>query len=379
MVMDRNGRSHRPSGLPAQVAGTYDGRGRQGGVDLAPFDASEDIDISGVDRTRWRSRTLARRDAWLEARRGCLWMDELLRATEVGADGVDHTGESVMSPEKEIDMMQRAVYREVGEGRDVKAQYGPIMRALISWFPNEAQCRDLAQQIAENRLIALRRSCVTDPTKCYSEALAGYALTRMPVKVESLLAGEPYRMPAHHIRVGSRFRRRCEEWKAAHDNHKPPLEVRDRLWDETMDAFIADKEARGVSYGGGMYHSDGTDANPHHTSGRIRRGADGRPYNMRDAFERRLRDVYDMLGVDYGDLFDDLERTTPATGMNAVADEALEAVDRERAAVKDLLGPNGESLHAMWEMARERGYDLHVLATTMHIPDAVGDEWGWDA
>lgn len=51
MVMDNRGRSHRPAGLPAQVAGTYDGGERHAGVDLAPpvFDPDERV-RSLIDR-----------------------------------------------------------------------------------------------------------------------------------------------------------------------------------------------------------------------------------------------------------------------------------------------------------------------------------------
>lgn len=50
MVLDANGRSHRPQGLPAGVAGTFDGGGRAGGADdLTPPPAPADA---------WRSEPL---------------------------------------------------------------------------------------------------------------------------------------------------------------------------------------------------------------------------------------------------------------------------------------------------------------------------------
>lgn len=163
MVMDRNNRSHRAKGLPQGVAGTYDATASAGGDDVRPPDAAPAPDADA----------------------GRLWLDDVLRATvpRTNPDGTvaDYRDEPVLQPAEEIRMVDRMAH-------------GRILRGLKPWFPNEADASELAYRIASDRLMALRRSCAADPSKCYSPRLAQYALGR-PVRMEAILSNPPTIFP----------------------------------------------------------------------------------------------------------------------------------------------------------------------------------------
>ena len=73
-----------------------------------------------------------------------LWLQDRLKATMPGVDAdgnpFDCRDEPVLDPAAEARMIDDAVYREDADGRP---HYGRIMRALASWYPNEAERFDI--------------------------------------------------------------------------------------------------------------------------------------------------------------------------------------------------------------------------------------------
>lgn len=324
MVMDRNNRSHRAKGLPQGVAGTYDATASAGGDDVRPPDAAPAPDT------------------------GRLWLDDVLGATvpRTNPDGtvVDYRDEPVLQPAEEIRMVDRAAH-------------GRLLRGLKPWFPNEAEAGELAYQIATDRLMALRRSCAADPSKCYSPRLAQYALGQ-PVRMEAILSKPPYNLSAHRMRVGRRYLDRLREYRAAHGGHLPSESERNRIWDENMADFVNDKIARHVSYGGGMTYSDGQNANPN-VSRRMR--YDGNPLNGRADFERMLKAGRRELAAGRADF-----------GLAIQSRDASDAF-----ATGAVPRTEDADLHETWLLARREGLDTGLLAERLGLD--AGTVAGWES
>lgn len=330
MVMDRNNRSHRAKGLPQGVAGTYDATASAGGDDVRPPDAAPAPDA--------------------DADAGRLWLDDVLRATapRTNPDGTvaDYRDEPVLQPAEEIRMVDRMAH-------------GRILRGLKPWFPNEADASELAYRIASDRLMALRRSCAADPSKCYSPRLAQYALGR-PVRMEAILSKPPYNLSAHRMRVGRRYLDRLREYRRAHDGHLPPESERDAIWDENMADFVNDKIARHVSYGGGMTYSDGRNANPD-VKKRMRRDGDGNPLNGRADFETMLKAGRMELAAGRADFELAIQSSGATDAFSTGAAPRTEDAD----------------LHETWLLARRNGLDTGLLAERLGLDS--GTVAGWES
>lgn len=341
MVTDIRNRSHRPKGLPARVAGTYEPTG--GASDDSDLDATPIPAGNNAMRRRAYERNA-------ETRRGWEYAERLLAATLPG-DGYDYRNEPVLTPEGELDLVRRAIIDDTDPDRP---RWGPVMRAFAPFFPNRVECEEMARTWTDDALLALRRSCAIDPTKAYTPALAAHKLLHEPVRVERILAREPFNLSAHRMRVGIRYGRRIDEYRAAHGGRLPDGRERDRLWDEAMSGFIREKTETGASYGRGMYYSDGRSADPRtnaYRTGRIRRyKPTGKPFNARKDYEGMLRRGREALSA--------VTDVTLADAMNLT--------DTEREQV---------GLEAVYRQALDRGLDTRVLRDRLGIDPATAAAW----
>ena len=288
------------------------------------------------DQGEGHTRRLERYHRWLQAHPRVLWMDELL-AARTGP----YRDEPVITLDEELELKERALKRFMGK--------------LGVWFKNEAECETVSMQLIDDRLMALRRSCVADPEQSYSLALCAHALTSRPVRVESLLAKEPWRISAHRMRVGRRYQNAVAAWKGEHDGASPDEATRDRLWDETMSAFIDEKTARGVSFGRGMYYSDGHTADPRAADPhRLRLDGSGRPFNARIDFERMVGEGLAVLGRPRKD-WDVIVNMNPA--------------------MADRMRGDDETVHAAFMTALERGLDVERMADALNLDEGTVARW----
>lgn len=250
----------KPAGSPNSTGGEYDFKP---GMDGLP-------DMSGLsrsDRRRAWARLDAQSPAWQYSR-------ELLAASRPKADGTDETGTPVCDPMTELDLVDQVVGSE--------QHLGPAARAFNTMIDDRVQCVMLAEQYMNGRLDSLRRMCASDPARCYSRELVEKAV-HARVRVSRLLRLPPYSMSEHRTRVGMRYVKRLEEYKAAHQCKNPSGSIRDQVWDNTLADYIHDKISRGVSFGSGLYYSTGHNADPNKAD-MTRSWGDG-VYNGRKNFE----------------------------------------------------------------------------------------------
>lgn len=393
MVIDIRNRSHRPKGLPARVAGTYEpADAKAGDADLADAAGTSDgttfVDSSQLvgrwydgrrvrvpdtgrhpdtlpDGTPWnlgdivdpsavRSGNNAIRDQlYLQnraTRKGWEYAEELLSATRAG-DGYDYRGEPVMNGEEELALARRAVIDDTDPDHP---RWGPVMRAFAPFFPNRVECEEMARTWTQDALLAMRRSCAIDPTKAYTRAFAAHKILHEPIRVERILAREPFNLSAHRMRVGIRYGRKIDEYRAEHGGRLPDSRERDRLWDEAMTAFIREKTESGASYGRGMYYSDGHSADPRtdaYRTGRIRHyKPTGEPFNARKDYEGMLRRGREILAAN-----DDF----------SIAD-ASGRVDAKR---------EGIAMEDVYRQALEKGLDTSILRKTLGIDPILARQW----
>lgn len=393
MVTDINNRSHRPKGLPSRVAGTYEPSGGAGDdSDLADSGTGSDgivvIDTRGLDDhwhggrrihapdtgrhpdrlpdgSPWNLGDVVDPDAvrpgnntlrdqlYLQnraTRRGWEYTEDLLAASRPG-DSYDYREQPVMTPAEELELTRRAIIDDTDPD---KPRWGPVMRAFAPFFPNRIDCEDMARKWTNDTLLAMRRSCAIDPTKAYTRALAAHKLLHEPVRVERILAREPFNLSAHRMRVGIRYGRKIDEFKAANHGRLPDSRERDRLWDEAMSAFIQEKTESGASYGRGMYYSDGHSADPRtnaYQTGRIRQyKPTGEPFNARKDYEGMLRRGREVLAAN-----DDFS-IVDATGRTSS--------EREGIALEDV-----------YRQALEQGLDTSILRKTLGIDPNLAEQW----
>lgn len=287
MAVDKHGRSHKPSGLPQHVAGTYDTMTGVGSD-------SDLIDINHIpelkDGNNAQRKIVYRQ---LDSTSPCWYMMEsLLKASKPGKKD-DYRDEPLATEEETQEILMRERNKMAKYLRNTWMKHGVN---VLGERPEE-----IAEQILLGRLYALRRSCATDPTKGYTTRFMNYALSR-PLRMESILAKPPYSVPAHHQRVGSRYQKALKAWSDEHPGRNATETIRDRIWDETIDAYCQEKEAKGVSYGRGMTRSDGTSARSD-TTGVFKRA--GQPVNGRKEFEeatnRAWREI-DNRPQEFGDV-----------------------------------------------------------------------------
>ena len=333
-------RQRQPSGIPQ--GGEF--KNEHKGLD------ADDLDVGTLTNRRFKD--VDKEDMKL------VWLDSLLQAT-VG----EHAGEPVCQPEEETRMRRRMVGDE--------HHPGPLMQGLAKWFPDRAKCREVADREADRRIKGLRRSCVLDKTKCYSPSLVQHTLSQ-PVRAETTLAKE-YGVTAHKQRVGVRYNKIIEAYALEHSGNIPPEEERDEIWDKVMVEFIAEKTAKGVTYGRGMAYSDGRNANPDMKTSRIRmwrpKTKDGKtdrkatpvPFNGRKDFEGLMKRFHEALKVDNPER----DKTSNLTGGGNIGqvsmrsvymtalDERMDAdqlkILRERLGIAD---KDGEAWENEWAVTR---------------------------
>lgn len=318
MVLDVNGRSHKPKGLPQREAGTYETTTGGGDDDITPTgvennpvptapsprqrkrDRIREIRMlmdgeqgqpggewdMDVETTPLRPGANARRRHYYEwmdlTAKGWIWDENRLKASD---DEDGHADREVLDPMGELELRDKAVGCSDSHPAD-----GPVMRAFRPWFPNDVDCRMVAEAWVDTTLISLRRSCASDPRKCYSRTMVADRLFNKPIRVERILAREPWRFSAHRMRVGRPYLERIQQWKADHRGALPNAKERDRLWDENMAGYYESKrrpDGSTVTLGRGLSYSDGRSIDPNRS--KIRRDRrTGEPLNGRKDFEIML-------------------------------------------------------------------------------------------
>lgn len=333
MVMDANGRGHEPAGTT------------KGGRYTANPGADDDSDLElsgGYNHTR---RTLY--DEYESRDKGWIWAENLLRATKPMPDGTDYTDESVCTPEQEVELRTRAIGEE--------SHPGYIMRSLHSWIPDNVRCREMAERLADERLLALRRSCAVKSDHCYSARLVQSALSR-PVHMEGILA--QYGLSAHRMRVGRPYLNNLEEYRRRTGDRNPSGETRDRIWNETLADYVQDKLTRGKTFGGGLAYSDGSNAKP----GRPDRKPWVDPKTGRtEAFNGRK----DFEGM--------YERGMSAFNEQNLAGDFETAIDTH--GVTDAMEGGGDTIRNAYNLAFEQGLDVQSMNRALGLNAETVERW----
>lgn len=337
----------KPKGSPNGTGGQYDHLPHTHAA--LPEPVRDVPDEGTLQSHRARREYYQARD---RAQQGWMYMDQFLKASEPAGDGHDWTSQPVCSLEREMELVERAIGPE---GRP-----GPVARKFLMVTGSPSQAQDLARTWVNGTLLALRRSCALDPTRCYSEPLVRAMLAPGTVKLERILAKPPYRLSAHRSRIGNRYRERLDAYKREHG--RVDDRIRDRVWDETLADYVEEKMASGVSMGGGLYYSNGQDANPRHAHVRrameqglpvpVRRNPDGSVFNGRADYERILADFRSQLHQH------SLEADRASFGFDPAADEGR-------------VDTSGVDLVKVFQQAARQGHDLNVLADTLHLDDAM--------
>lgn len=378
MVIDMQGNIHQPAGLPKNEAGAFAGKA----FSVGDRDLTDPLNLDYITKQDQpqggdgdylhddlgRGNTGASRD-WrrrvLHDPRRPIWDSKLLAASEPMRDKqgniiADYTDDPVMTPEEQVELVRRATYWTDDDGN---VHHGPIYKALASWFPNEAACMDAAVKLADERMEALRLSCVNDPAQGFSRRFAGYSLLKQPVRMESILAKDPYRLSAHRMRVGKRFLDRLKTYQAEHGGRLPNARQRDRIWNENMADFVDDKMSRGVDFGRGMAYTNGRNADPRIKSRTMRRTATGGVFNGRRDFETMLAEGMAMLQSPNKTVQELVELHGSKTMPVATGDTGTTVTNET------------EEMHAAWRLARDRGYDMAVFAERSGLDPRLAAQW----
>lgn len=281
----------RPKGSPNGTGGQY----APSGSILTELPELELADVESSHRVR--RELYSRLD---KERNGWLYEDRYLTATRPGPDA-DYTNEPVCSPQGEM----RIVSRMLGSDESINS-LGPVARKFLRYTDSPVLALTMADKWVVSTLEAARRACALDETKCYSPRMVESMVKPGQVRYEKILH-DMYGLPAHLGRVGARYQQRLAEWRADHDGRLTTMderdelyglsvdEVKDRIWDATMHDFIADKLARHVSFGGGLYYSDGSNANPKYQGLLHRSNPDGSRFNGREDYERHISEFQRQL------------------------------------------------------------------------------------
>lgn len=388
MVMDGKGRSHKASGRPD--GGQYEGRAGTASdddLDLGAVDArlaAAMPDMDGATRRRLiaavrdkaggprttgrqvsaegRARIDLERDAartisgleppdcagmgprgagralaaWLdEVKPGWRWDRAALAASRPGVDG-DYRDRDPIDP-----MTAEAIERgELGTAD----RPGRMVRRLREVIPSDVDAMELARRFIHERSESLRRNYALDPTRCLSEEAyrTGISAHFHPERVFVSTLG----LSAHRMRFDNRYLKAVELWRAGH-GREPDATTRDRLWDDTLAAYAAEKKAAGVSFGNGLNYSDGRSAH----EGRATRMRTGVPFNGRQDFEdmydagrRRLRE-WSANYDDFSSRSDEGDASPAATGLAST-----------RPVTGSELRGAGETERRAYKLALKHGY-----------------------
>lgn len=361
MVIDIHGKEHRPAGLPRKVAGTYTGASAFG----------DDKDMQ--DAYRHPGATRVRRE-WKRRLRAdppdTEWMRAHLAATEPVRDKdgtiiADWRGEPPIGDDDYVRLYNKAVYgsEKGGEGGE---KLGRIFQKFNSVIASRPTALRLAEEYALETLDGLKRSCLIDPTKSFSARLVGAALMRAPARLERQLARPPYNLSAHRMRVGMRFKHAVNQWEDNHGGRHPNARERDRIWDDTMRSYIAEKKAKGVSHGRGLTLSNGHAADPDalKNGDYIRRDRNGNIVNGRRDFEIMSAQVIaDLQRRD--ESYDAREEWTNTDESEGVTTGSAYTAARNET----------DELHNAWILAKDRGMDMQKFVDYLNLPAGLVAQW----
>lgn len=239
-----------------------------------------------------------------------IWDPEKLKATEG-----EYVDVPVCTPEEERAIIAKAV--------GTPERLGRLSAGFEKWVGDRSRCVELGYEEAERRQRQARRRCALDADKCYSAAYA-QAVFSAQLHTETLLCRN-YGLSDHKARFGKHFHKACEEWAREHGMQVPPPAERDRIWDEQLRAYAADKIKRGVKFGRGLCYTDGNRANPISRNEKPTTGPDGKPLNGRVDFEDMMTRFNRALNADrHEDLTDHLGRDE-GTALNVSNAEGVDA------------------------------------------------------
>ena len=288
MAVDARGNSHKAAGRPD--GGQFDHKAGQGSdddleVQAAPMDkvalqvtaaraiaGKEPPDCTGLGPVK-ANHMLA---DWLDGEApGWRYSRAALAASMPGVMD-DYRDRDPVTPERAESIERRALGTSQRPGR--------LARHLREWLPNDVDAMETARSIIHDRAESARRGYALDPTRCLTEEAFKAAVDQS--SVERFFTSKDIRMSAHRMRVGHRYMDRVAEWKSNHKGVTPDGDTRDRLWDETLADYVAEKERTGASFGNGLNYTDGRSA---HEGVRPRtyrgRGDLEEPFNGRKDFE----------------------------------------------------------------------------------------------
>lgn len=357
----------KPKGSPNGAGGQYDTTGGAPAVPLPDLGLSLPtervaIDEDALDMLRAmpedaspRARRLALY-VWMDTRHGDWLYDETrLRATQPG-DGVDYRGRPVCDAAEELRIIDRAL------GSDESwSTLGPVARRFKPIAASAQDAYRMGQAWIDGALLGERRACALDPTRAYTAAMVQAKMK--DVRLEAMMH-DGYGWQAHRGRDGGRWQKRLNAHLAAHGGRLTVTDpadpyygltaeqVKDRLWDEAMDEWVAYQatlHADGHLGGGGHYYSDGSNADPTLRSNR-ERAAQGLPpktdrsRNGRVLFERMRADAFAHIRTGSLDVMRADRGFEPAGDVSV---RGLGAADAADAAV-------------VIRMARECGLDPYV-------------------
>lgn len=340
----------KPKGSPNGAGGRYDTMGGGPPAPLPDLGTAQPVDRLGLDEDTLDMLLSLPDDASPRARRLALyaWMDEMhgdwlydetrLMATMPG-DDADYRGQPVCSPEEEIRIVSRAL------GSDESwVSLGPVARRFKPVAASPQDAYRMGQAWIDGALLSERRSCALNPARAYTAAMVQAKMG--DVRLEAMMhAG--YGWQAHRGRDGGRYQKRLNAHLSQHGGRltttdpKDPYyglsadEVKDRLWDEAMDEWVAYQATiheDGHLGGGGHYYSDGSNADPTLAVNRRRAEAGlpperDRTRNGRILFERMRADTFrhirtgslDMLRCEHG--------WEPSGDLSAAARDPGDAAD----------------------------------------------------
>lgn len=369
MTMDANGNSHKAAGRPD--GGQFDRKAGQGSDDdLEVRPAAMDKVVLQVSAARaiagreppdcsklgpvGANHTLA---GWLDREAPGWRYDRAALAASMPGVVDDYRDRDPVDTAEAESIERRALGTPERAGR--------LVRHLREWLPSDVDSMETARGIIHDRAESARRCYALDPTRCLTPEAFRAAVDQS--SVERFFTSKEIRMSAHRMRVGHRYMDRVSEWKAGHKGSTPDGETRDALWDAALADYVAEKKAKGSSFGNGLNYTDGRSA---HEGVRPRvyidRNDMEEPFNGRKDFEgmyrrgqARIRQWaanyadYSMTGEDgdaTGDALD-MATTTSVTGS------ALRGVgETERRAYKLALA-QGRSATELDAVAKALGLD----------------------
>lgn len=292
MTMDANGNSHKAAGRPD--GGQFDKKAGQGSDDDLEAQAPE---MDRVTLQMSAARAIAGKEPpdcsglgpvkanhalsdWLDREAPGWRYDRAALAASLPGGVEDYRDRDPVDVTEAEAIERRALGTAERPGR--------LVRHLREWLPSDVDATETARGIIHDRAESVRRGYALDPTRCLTPEAFKAAVDQS--SVERFFTSKEIRMSAHRMRVGHRYLDRVSAWQSAHGGDAPDGATRDGLWDAALADYVAEKKAKGSSFGNGLNYTDGRSA---HEGVRPRvyidRNDMEEPFNGRKDFEGMYR------------------------------------------------------------------------------------------